>query len=91
MTPSTDSTPAEAKRFAQRRQAFIDAGQAPDDATALAESMAKRDRPDSFDDRRLCFECANFRRGRCDANQIAMPFILQRCDYFELLKKRVEA
>lgn len=65
-------------------------------AEHLAERLTLRDR--EHDDRRMCCECANLSdRGRCVAASIGricradsrlepVPFILQRCECYELRK-----
>jgi hypothetical protein len=75
------------EKHERRRKAFQDAGLSESEAWDLAETMFERDH-DPLDDRRLCFECKNFKvqDKKClDPKQkIVLPFILQRCDGFNL-------
>lgn len=69
------------------------------EATRTAVAMLLRDRPDSGDDRRVCFECTNLdgRVCRSDAREAMhvvtrgafepVRTILQRCEGFELKGK----
>lgn len=73
----------EIKRFMRRESIFLAEGF--DKSEALAEQMLYRDRPDSGDNRRVCFECQHLRGKKCDAQSIPpLRFILQRCDFFAL-------
>ena len=58
---------AEFDRMQKRAAAFVDAGAQPHEAGYLAWRMLMRDRPDSGDDRRVCFEC------KTPSRQRAMP------------------
>jgi hypothetical protein len=75
------------EKHERRRKAFQDAGLSESEAWDLAETMFERDH-DPSDDRRLCFECKNFKvqNKKClDPQQkFCWPFILQRCDGFIL-------
>lgn len=64
-----------------RRLTVLNKGMSEVDAEILAEQMLQRDRPDSGDDRRICLECARFKRNRC-ARGAAVVMVLQRCDNF---------
>lgn len=79
-----DWTEKEIRRFLKRKEVFENEGLGENDAERLAEQMLYRDRPDEYDNRRVCFECAHFRGGRCKNGQVAVPFQLQRCDGFAL-------
>ena len=74
----------EFSRMQRRATAFVDAGAEPHEAGYLAWRMLARDRPDSGDDRRVCFECAHLRGTRCMKGVGPMLFILQRCGEFEM-------
>lgn len=73
----------------RRRLFFIKEGLPEDDAFELANRVKRRD-SDPLDDRKLCFECANYRKNktclkRLDRKgipQSCLPFILQRCEDF---------
>ena len=74
----------EFSRMQRRATAFVEAGAAPHEAGYLAWRLLMRDRPDSGDDRRVCFECAHLRGTRCMKGVGPMLFILQRCGEFEM-------
>ena len=83
-------TETEDKRFMRRYAVFLAEGLDQDEAADLAFAMLERDR-DTFDDRRLCFECQHYVKKLCVAilDNTGKPtqqlrFILQRCDYFKL-------
>lgn len=76
-------TDAEIEVFT-RRVAVLKKGMPEMEAERLAEEMLNRDRPDSGDDRRICLECARFKKDRCTRGMPALPTILQRCDWFAL-------
>jgi len=79
------------KRHERRRARFMKEGLSAEEAFDLAEAMFDRDL--EGDDRRLCFECANYvdqtklclvtldNRGR---PQVPLRFTLQRCPQFLL-------
>lgn len=80
----------EEKIFQRRRAVFIEEGLPADDAHELAARLMMRDR-DEFDDRRVCFECANYINKKCFKykDQYGRPdtpprFYLMRCDSFEM-------
>jgi hypothetical protein len=82
-------------RHYKRMQTFVNEGLSEDDAFDLAEAMWTRDE-DGFDDRRVCFECKNYKDKKCKAilDKSGQPtqhlrFILQRCDYFVLKGKKL--
>ena len=76
---------AEYETMQRRAGAFVDAGAAPHEAGYLAWRMLMRDRPDSGDDRRVCFECKHLRENaRCRPGYLPLRFVLQRCEGFEL-------
>jgi hypothetical protein len=84
----------EQARFDRRYSAFVEAGLCPDGAQQLAQQMLERDR-DGFDDRRVCFECENYKGKVCtkmrdSRGKYMMPlrFILQRCEFFSLKGKK---
>ena len=78
-----DWTDTEIRRFIKREAIFRNEGYG--DAEKLAEQMLYRDRPDSGDNRRVCFECQHLRGKKCNAQSIPpLRFILQRCDVFAL-------
>lgn len=77
-------------RFDRRMDTFIKEGLSNDEAYDLASAMHDRDR-DPQDDRRVCFECANYTGKVClkmkdNKGKYLMPlrFILQRCEMFKL-------
>lgn len=75
----------EIETFTKRVARFLKIGLNDMEAEKLAEQMLNRDRPGSGDDRRLCLECAKFKKGRCTrAGFWALPTILQRCDGFAM-------
>ncbi len=75
---------AEYETMQRRAGAFVDAGAAPHEAGYLAWRMLMRDRPDSGDDRRVCFECKHLCGAKCRFGYMPIRFVLQRCDGFEL-------
>ena len=77
-------TKPEFERMQKRAGAFVGAGAEPHEAGYLAWRLLMRDRPDSGDDRRVCFECAHLRVTRCMKGVGPMLFILQRCGEFEM-------
>ena len=78
-----DWTDTEIRRFMKREAIFRNEGYG--DAEKLAEQMLYRDRPDSGDNRRVCFECQHLRGKKCNAQNIPpLRFILQRCEFFAL-------
>ena len=82
----------------RREKAFQAAGLSYWEAFDLAEAMFDRDLHISWDHRKLCFECKNYKNRRCtaypDSNGkpgACFEFVLQRCDKFEMKgKKHVE-
>lgn len=85
MARGGDWTEKEMQRFLRRVETFTNHGSEEQDAEKLAEQMLYRDRPDSGDNRRVCFECQHLRGKKCDAQSIPpLRFILQRCDFFAL-------
>lgn len=80
-----DWSDTEIKRFLKRETIFINEGMDADGAERLAQQMLYRDRPDSGDDRRVCFECKHLRpNARCKPGMLPMRFVLERCPGFEL-------
>lgn len=78
-------TEIEIARFARRTEKFLSEGLDNDEAERLATQMLYRDRPDSGDDRRVCFECKHLRPNvRCRPGMLPLRFVLQRCDGFQL-------
>ena len=78
-------TDSEIGIFLKRVDRFLKIGINDMEAEKLAEQMLNRDRPGSGDDRRLCLECAKFKKGRCTRVGFwALPTILQRCDGFAM-------
>lgn len=78
-------TDLEIEVFTRRNATFLKIGMDDMEAEKLAEQMLYRDRPGSGDDRRLCLECAKFKKGRCTRVGFwALPTILQRCDGFAM-------
>ena len=89
----------EAKRLLRRNAAMENAGIDEIEATRTAVAMLLRDRPDSGDDRRVCFECAHLdgRVCRSDAREAMhvvtkgafepVRTILHRCEGFKLKGK----
>ena len=78
-------TEIEIARFARRTEKFLSEGLDTDEADRLATQMLYRDRPNSGDDRRVCFECTHLRaNARCRPGVLPLRFVLQRCDGFEL-------
>ena len=62
------------------------AGLTGSDADVLVDALVDRDR--GYDDRRICLECKHLKsKGGelvCGNGQAALPFVLQRCDGFDL-------
>lgn len=82
-----DWTDQEISRFTRRESIFSAEGFA--GSEALAEQMLYRDRPDSGDNRRVCFECRHLAGKRCKAQDVPpLCFILQRCDFFQLIEAK---
>ena len=80
-----DWTDPEIKRFLKREATFLQEGLEPHEAERLAQQMLYRDRPDSGDDRRVCFECKHLRENaRCRPGYLPLRFVLQRCEGFDL-------
>lgn len=80
-----DWTDTEIARFLRREAAFIREGLDADGAERLAQQMLYRDRPESGDDRRVCFECRHLRENaRCRPGYLPLRFVMQRCEGFEL-------
>lgn len=74
----------EITRFISRESKLIALGMTEMHAEQLAQTLLYRDRPESGDDRRLCLECANWKK-RCTkpaAGYCSVPTVLQRCDGF---------
>lgn len=94
-----DQRDMEPTRFLRRKRAMEQAGIDEIEATRTAVAMLLRDRPDSGDDRRVCFECAHLdgRVCRSDAREAMnvvtkgafepVRTILHRCEGFELKGK----
>lgn len=70
-------------RFLKREKRLMDMMTEPE-AAKLAEAMLLRDRPGSGDDRRICLECLQLKRGECKKGVVVPRTILQRCPTFEL-------
>jgi hypothetical protein len=79
--PMTDT---EITRFVRRRDVFMQHGLPEPEANKLADQLMRRDRPEEGDNRRVCWECQHFKAMRCLKGQAALPWILQRCDFFKL-------
>lgn len=80
-----DWSDTEIKRFLKREATFLQEGLDADGAERLAQQMLYRDRPDSDDDRRVCFECKHLRpNARCKTGMLPIRFVLQRCPGFDL-------
>lgn len=89
MSEGGDWSDNEIKRFLKREATFLQEGLDADGAERLAQQMLYRDRPDSGDDRRVCFECRHMRPGpKCQAGILPVRFILQRCPGFDLKDAR---
>lgn len=74
-------------RNLRRRRIFEAEGLSSQEAQKLADSLDARD---EFDDRKLCFECANYtKRKTCSKlirngkEQPPLRFVLQRCEWFK--------
>lgn len=83
------------RRFASRRTTFLAEGLCEPEADELAHRLMARDIENRTapvkDDRRVCFECANYRNRLCVAildarGKPTMPlrFMLMRCPQFKL-------
>ena len=79
-------TQAEITRARARMERLEQAGLTGSDADVLVDALVERDR--GYDDRRICLECKHLRsKGDalvCGNGQAALPFVLQRCDVFDL-------
>ena len=79
-------TQAEITRARARMERLEQAGLTGSDADVLVDALVERDR--GYDDRRICLECKHLRsKGDalvCGNGQAALPFVLQRCDGFDL-------
>ena len=85
MEQGGDWTEAEMVRFTNRQKKLERIGMTETEAENLAERLLYRDRPDSGDDRRLCLECKQCKKGQCQQRQAGyctVPTLLQRCDGF---------
>lgn len=77
-------TNEEIATYLRRVAGLVKYGFEEDEAENLAARLLERDSPDSGDDRRICLECVNFRKGVC-AKRIGMVrTLLQRCEAFKL-------
>jgi len=83
-------TEAEEVVYKRRISKFIEEGCDPIDAEDLACTLMIRDR-EGFDDRRICFECKNYKDKLCQVikDKFGKPtqqlrFTLQRCPRFNL-------
>lgn len=81
------------QRHQRRMQVFVEEGLSAREALDLADRTYDRDL-DPSDDRRLCFECANYtERKTClklirgGQEQRPLRFVLQRCEWFMLRSK----
>ena len=74
----------EIRIFSRRLSVFKTEGLAEDESERLAQQMLYRDRPDSGDDRRVCFECRHLNGIKCRAGKYVLRFVLQRCEGFEI-------
>ncbi len=79
-------TKTETARARARMERLAQAGLTGSDADVLVDALVERDR--GYDDRRICLECKHLRsKGDalvCGNGQAALPFVLQRCDWFDL-------
>lgn len=79
-------TQAEITRARARMERLEQAGLTGSDADVLVDALVERDR--GYDDRRICLECKHLRsKGGelvCGNGHAALPFVLQRCDWFDL-------
>lgn len=71
----------ESKRFLRRQKAMVQAGIDEIEATRAAVAMLLRDRPESGDDRRVCFECRNLKGAVCRSKDRAAMRVLTRGDF----------
>jgi hypothetical protein len=83
-------------KHTRRRKTFEDEGLSADDAWDLADRLWERD-ADSFDDRRVCFECKKYdtKNKTCPeyVDRYGKPerpprFTLQRCPWLDLKGKK---
>ena len=73
------------RRFQFRESLFLERGMSPEAAEKLGDRLATRDY--ERDDRRMCIECAHWRRGNnCHQKQPLLLTQLMRCDFFSFLK-----
>lgn len=82
---SGDWVEVEIIRFINRAERFMKIGMTEMEAQHLASRLLYRDRPDSGDDRRICLECKQCRKGQCKTPKTGyctIPTLLQRCDGF---------
>jgi len=78
----------------KRKDVFVREGLEEGKARDLAAQMMLRDFEDGLDNRRVCFECRNYKDNECSAYMVGrgrlktkmtpLRFILQRCDRFYL-------
>ena len=87
MTP--EETLKMAEMHARRMHVFMAEGLKESDAYDLADNLLDRDLNIAWDDRRVCFECANHVNKLCVAKldrrgkpSQQLRFIPQRCDQF---------
>jgi hypothetical protein len=73
------------ERHTRRRSVFVSEGLDEVMAWDLADQMLDRDN-DHTDNRRVCFECENYKFKKCTAsdNKFFYKFILQNCENFVL-------
>ena len=79
-------TQAEITRARSRMERLEQAGLVGHEADLLVDALVERDR--GYEDRRICLECKHLKsKGGelvCGNWQAALPFVLQRCDGFDL-------
>ena len=83
----------EERRWKNRVSKLTMAGVPLEDAEYVASQMMLRDRPDSGDGRRICFECRHLRKDRycfvyADGVREPLRATLQNCLQFELIRNK---
>lgn len=80
-----DWTDEEIETFDRRTKRLQKEGMNEMEADKLTERLLTRDREGGWDGMHLCFECKHLGKSRkcLKPGEVALPFVLMRCDGFE--------
>lgn len=80
-----DWTDEEIETFDRRTKRLQKEGMNEMEADKLTERLLVRDREGGWDGMHLCFECKHLGKSRkcLKPGEVALPFVLMRCDGFE--------